>query len=94
VVVGEGFGSWLEYVAFTNHSTKRQEIYWHVGLHNPEWTVPTRGHILKSDSMNRKDSQMIRDKRYDEEETHKHEAEEVQRRDKQLRHARAGHKKK
>jgi hypothetical protein len=56
VVVGEGFGSWLEFVAFTNHSTKRQEIYWHVGLHKPEWTVPTRGHILKSDSMNRKDS--------------------------------------
>jgi hypothetical protein len=37
---------------------------------------------------------MIRDKKYDEAETVKHEAEELQRRDKQLRHAKANHKKK
>ena len=76
--MGEGFGSWVEFVAFLNHERKKHDLYWHVGMEKPQWSMPTRGeHVLESDSSNRLDSQMIRDKKYEDAERLKHEAEEL-----------------
>lgn len=85
VVVAEGFGSWVEFIAFMNND-KKPELWWTVDMPKPEWSRPTSG-LLKSDSSLRADSKHLRDGNIPSAEKAKHELEERQRKDKALRNA-------
>lgn len=74
VVVAEGFGSWLEYISFTNDSSKHDEIWWDVNYEVPEWSMPS-SRVLESDSSNRRDRYWIIEKNFEEAERAKAEME-------------------
>lgn len=57
VVVAEGFGSWVEFIAFINSETKKPEVWWTVDMNKPEWGKPGKDdYLLQSDSSLRGDS--------------------------------------
>jgi hypothetical protein len=85
VTVCEGFGSWLEFVAFINDQTKEPELMWHVDMHKPDWSLPQEQYVLESDGGLRGDSIKIREKDIASAEKIKHGLEEQQRKDKRLR---------
>jgi hypothetical protein len=51
-VVAEGFGSWLEFVAWAE-ANKEPEIWWTVDMPKPDWAHPRTQFILESDSSKR-----------------------------------------
>ena len=85
MVVAEGFGSWVEFIAFLDND-KKPEVWWTIDMHKPDWHKPSTG-LLESDSGLRGDSQKLREKDVDAAEVIKCEMEERQRKDKALRTA-------
>ena len=61
VVVCEGHGSWLEYIAFNNHNHRQAQsaIYWHIGMRKPDLLFPSTTddtYLLPSDTSQRADA--------------------------------------
>lgn len=76
-------GSYIEQIKYDND----EEPMWTINeeIFATEWIQEPVESKIASDSEQRKDLQLIRAKDYEGAETHKHEYEEIQRRDKKLR---------